>query len=170
MNNLDEEIEQYITEIIKPNNFKVTKSKLKKELLEANHDNPKVIKFNQWKETNDKIKDLKLLLLASQLVVKRLQTGISTEDYVSELKRDLMLSRQYKDVYEKSQARHLKLVAENKRLRSKNVGDKLNIKKLETHNDLEARFTEVNSQRRDQAEEIVSLKERLQQYEPILES
>ena len=41
---------------------------------------------------------------------------------------------------------------------------------LETHNDLEARFTEVNSQRRDQAEEIVSLKERLQQYEPILES
>ena len=164
MNNLDEEIEQYITEIIKPNNFKVTKSKLKKELLEANHDNPKVIKFNQWKETNDKIKDRDLMIMAQKLVIKRLQTGISTEDYVSELKRDLMLSRQYKDVYEKSQARHLKLVAENKRLRSKNV------KKLETHNDLEARFTEVNSQRRDQAEEIVSLKERLQQYEPILES
>ena len=164
MNNLDEEIEQYITEIIKPNNFKVTKSKLKKELLEDNHDNPKVIKFNQWKETNDKIKDRDLMIMAQKLVIKRLQTGISTEDYVSELKRDLMLSRQYKDVYEKSQARHLKLVAENKRLRSKNV------KKLETHNDLEARFTEVNSQRRDQAEEIVSLKERLQQYEPILES
>ena len=81
-----------------------------------------------------------------------------------------MLSRQYKDVYEKSQARHLKLVAENKRLRSNNVGDKLNIKKLENYNDLEERFTEVNSQRRDLIEENNNLKERLQQYEPMVES
>ena len=61
-------------------------------------------------------------------------------------------------------------MAENKRLRSNNVGDKLNIKKLENYNDLEERFTEVNSQRRDLIVENNNLKERLQQYEPMVES
>tara|TARA_R110000803_G_scaffold67414_2_gene129117 strand:- start:76 stop:606 length:531 start_codon:yes stop_codon:yes gene_type:complete len=170
---IDEDMKYFLESVMKPK----TSSVLRKQLCElrkcANGEKKADEKYNrfvEWKEGNDKIKDRDLMIMAQKLVIKRLQTGISTEDYISELKRDIMLSRPYKDLCEKSHARNLKLVAENKRLRSTNVGDKLDINKLKKYNDLEVRFTEVNSQRRDLIEESNSLKERLQQYESIVES
>lgn len=103
------DIDIYVTDILKSNNAKVIKSKLKKAYETKGEEDAGVQKFLLWRSYELKLRDMKTRVIAAEWVAKKLESGVSPEELYADLKRENILTKHHYDT----------LKAQNERLTEK---------------------------------------------------
>ena len=91
------DIDIYVTDILKSNNAKVIKSRLKKAYETKGEEDAGVQKFLLWRSYELKLRDMKTRVMAAEWVAKKLESGVSSEELYADLKRENILTKHHYD-------------------------------------------------------------------------
>jgi len=105
------DIDFYVKDVLKANNAKVIKSRLKKAYETKGEEDAGVQKFLLWRSYEIKFREMKTQLIAAQWVAKKLESGLSPEELYDDIKREnILIKHKYDSVR-----------AQNERLSERNI-------------------------------------------------
>ena len=105
------DIDFYVKDVLKANNAKVIKSRLKKAYETKGEEDAGVQKFLLWRSYEIKFREMKTQLIAAQWVAKKLESCLSPEELYDDIKREnILIKHKYDSVR-----------AQNERLSERNI-------------------------------------------------
>ncbi len=113
------DMDVYVKDVLKSNNAKVIKSRLKKAYETKGEEDTGVQKFVLWRSYELKYRDMKTRVMAAEWVAKKLESGISAEELYDDLKREnILIKHKYDTVKAQNERLSEKCIKLNKQIKN----------------------------------------------------